>query len=223
MKLKKTTINNNPYLGVNSFVTEEFCLVPSNILKKEEKVLKEYFKETKIIKTSINQSPLLGVFSIGLKDKIVVGTDDSILKEIDILEKEKIKVKVINDYNALGNLICLNSNYGFAADFLKDQTIKEISSFLKVDIEKKNIAGIDLIGSSLYVNDHLFLVNPNISEIDYKYISKKLKVKGIPITLNYGGSFVGNDAIGNREVLFIGNKTSNAELLRIDDLIVDIK
>ena len=222
MKLKKTTINNNPYLGINSFATEEFCLVPTNVLKKEEKLLNEYFKDTKIIKTSINQSPLLGVFTIGVKDKLVIGSDDLIQSEIDLLEKEKIKVKIIDDYNALGNLISVNSNYGFAADFLKDKTIKEISSFLNIEIEKKKIAGIDLIGSSIYVNDNLFLVNPNISEEEFDYISKKFKVEGIPTTLNYGGSFVGNDAVGNNEVLFVGNNTSNAELLRVDDLIVDL-
>ena len=222
MKLKKTTINNNPYLGINSFATEEFCLVPTNILGKEEKLLKEYFKDTKIIKTSINQSPLLGVFTIGVKDKLIIGSDDLIESEIDLLEKEKIKVKIIDDYNALGNLVSVNSNYGFAADFLKDKTVKEISSFLNIEIEKKKIAGIDLIGSSIYVNDNLFLVNPNISEEEFDYISKKFKVEGIPTTLNYGGSFVGNDAVGNKEVLFVGNNTSNAELLRIDDLIVDL-
>jgi translation initiation factor 6 len=221
MRLKRTNINNTPYLGVSSFCSKDFCIVPTNILKKEEKILND-FLNTKIIKTSINQSSLIGVYTIGINNKLVIGDNSITSKEMDVLEKEGINVKIIKDYNALGNLLAINSNYGIASPLLSDSTVKEISKFLNVNIEKKKCVGMDISGSSIFVNDNLFIVNPNIEKKEYNYLSKKFKVPGIASTLNYGNSFVGNDAIGNDNALLLGSLTSNVELRTIDSLIVDL-
>jgi len=144
-------------------------------------------------------------------------------KEINVLEKEGIKLKFVNDYNALGNLISVNKNYGFASELLKDKTIQEINKFLKIEIEKKACVDVDVPGSAIYVNDSLFLVNPNIKKKEYDYIKQKFGVKGIPITLNYGDVFVGNDCIGNSKALLVGQTTSNIEMVKVDELVVDLK
>ncbi|MCK9292777.1 MAG: translation initiation factor IF-6 [archaeon] len=221
MRIKKARINNSPYLGVNSYCNDEVCLVPNNIFPKEEKIFKEYL-DAKVVKININQSPLLGVYAIGIKYKLVIGAESISNYELKILEKEGFKLKFVTDYNALGNLIALNSNYGIASPLLSDTTIKEISKFLKVPIEKKQCVELDLPGSSVYVNDSLFLVNPSISEKEYKYLQKKFKVPGIATTLNYGGSFVGNDVVGNSKGLLVGANTSNIELQKVDSLVVEL-
>lgn len=220
MRLSKTKINNTPYLGVYSVCTDDFCIVPNNILKKEEVVL-EKFLNTKIIKTSINDSPLIGVFLLAHKDKVVACKNSIKDREIDFLEKEGIKVKVVEDeFNALGNLISLNSNYGFASPILSDKVVKEISSFFKVEIEKKKMLSIDILGSALYINDYLFIVNPNVLEKDYNYFKEKLKVDGVATTLNYGGVYVGNDVIANKHAVLVGQNTSNIELMKVDDIVL---
>jgi translation initiation factor 6 len=220
MKLLRTKINNTPYLGVYAVCTDYFCIVPSNILKKEEDVLKKNLK-TKIIKTSINDSPLIGVYLLAYKDKVVVSKNSIKENEIKVLEKEGIKIKFVDEeYNALGNLISLNSNYGFASSLVSDKTISEISSFLEIPIEKKKLLSLDILGSILYVNDYLFLVNPNIDEKDFNYFKKKLKVEGVATTLNYGGLFVGNDVIANKHAVLVGDNTSNIELMKVDDVVL---
>lgn len=219
MKLIKTRINNTPYLGIYSVCTDNFCIVPSNILKKEEDVLKKL--NTKIIKMSINQSPLIGVYLLAYKNKVVVAKNAIKESEIKILEKEGIEVKIVKEeFNALGNLVSINSNYGFASNLLSDKTISEISSFFNIPIEKKNILSIDILGSALYVNEYLYIVNPNISEKDFNYFKKKFKVEGIATTLNYGGVFVGNDVIANKHAVLVGDNTSNIELMKLDDVIL---
>ena len=220
MKLLKTKINNTPYLGVYAVCTDDFCIVPSNILKKEEELLKKSIK-TKIIKMSINQSPLIGVYLLAHKNKVVVSKNSIKKNEIDILEKEGIEVKLVDEeYNALGNLIALNSHYGFASNILSNKTISEISSFFNIEIEKKNILSLDILGSALYANDYFFIVNPNISEEEFNYFKKKFKVEGIATTLNYGGLFVGNDLIANKHAVFVGDNTSNIELMKVDDIVL---
>jgi len=222
MKLNRATICNSPFLNVYSYCTEDFCIVSNNILKKEEDFIKKQL-DVKIIKTQINSSPLIGVYLVGVGNKIVVDKNSISEKEITVLEKEGIKLKFVNDYNALGNLISVNKNYGFASELLKDKTIQEINKFLKIEIEKKACVDVDVPGSAIYVNDSLFLVNPNIKKKEYDYIKQKFGVKGIPITLNYGDVFVGNDCIGNSKALLVGQTTSNIEMIKVDELVVDLK
>ena len=220
MNLGKAKINNVPYLGVYSVCTDDFCLVPNNILKKEEVVLEKYLK-TKIIKMAISDSPLIGVYLLAHKDKIIVCKNSIKQNEIDILEKEGIKVKLIKEeYNALGNLVSFNSNYGFASELLSEKTVNEISSFFDIDVERKTLLSMDILGSNLYVNDNLFMVNPNVSEKDFNYFKKKLKVEGIATTLNYGDLFVGNDVIANKNAVLVGDATSNIELMKVDDVVL---
>lgn len=222
MKLNRATICNSPFLNVYSYCTDKFCIVPNNILKKEETILEKYL-DVKLIKTQINHSPLIGVYLTGVDNKIIADKNSIYDKEISQLEKEGIKIKLIDDYNALGNLISINKNYGFASSLLKDQTISEISKFLKINIEKKACVDVDVPGSAIYVNDSLFLVNPNIKKTEYDYLKKKFAVPGIPITLNYGDVFVGNDCIGNSKALLVGQTTSNIEMVKVDELIIDLK
>lgn len=223
MKLSRTTINNTPYLGIYSVCTDDVCIVPNNILEKEEIVLKKYLK-IKIIKTSINDSPLIGVFLLAHKNKVVACKNTIKEREIKLLEKEGLEVKLINeDFNALGNLISLNSNYGFASPILSDKTVKEISSFFDVVIEKRKILPIDILGSALYINDYLYIVNPNISEKDFNFLEEKLKVEGVATTLNYGGVYVGNDVIANKNAVLVGQNTSNIELMKLDNIILMYK
>lgn len=220
MKLNKGTICNSSFLGVYSFTTEDYCIVPNNILKKEEEFLKKTLK-TKIIKTTVNQSSLIGVYLAGIKDKIIVDKDSITEKEINTLEKEGIKIKTVSDYNALGNLIAINSNHAIVSVLLKKNTILTISKYFNVTTKQEAIAGTDVPGSALYVNNSLFVVNPNIQEKDFKNYAKSFKVPGKAQTLNYGDMFVGNDILGNNFATIVGQTTSTAELVKLDELIVE--
>jgi len=220
MRLTKSLICNSPYLGVNSICTNDFCLVPQNILGKELKVLEEYLN-VKIIKTEINQSPLIGVFAKCLHKKMVVGQDSIYPKELELIEKEGVKVKLIQDYNAIGNLITLNSKFGIASPLLAKETVKEISKFFNVPFETRLCAGIDLPGSSLYANDNLFIVNPNIKNSEFAYYKTKFQTPAVATTLNYGDSFVGNDLIANKFGMIVGSLSSNIELMKVDDIVVE--
>ncbi|MFH0905875.1 MAG: translation initiation factor IF-6 [archaeon] len=221
MRLKKASIFNSPFLGVYSVCNNDYTIVSSRIVEKEEKILKEYL-DTKIIKLQIGLSSLIGVFLLGVKDHFVVDENVIEKREVEILEKEGLKIKLIkSEFNALGNLIAINSHYGIASPIVPDKVIKEISSFLKIEIKKEAISGIELPGSSIYVNDNLFVVNPNISEKDFLNLKRNFKVPGIATTLNYGDVFVGNDIIANNSALLTGSTTSNIELIKLDELVVE--
>lgn len=223
MKLDRSTIYNSPFLNIYSYCTEKICLVPHSILAKEERKIEEILN-VKVIKTSINRSGLLGVYLSGINEKIVVEKNSIHSEELAHLEKEGLKVKTIaDDNNAFGNLLAINSNYGVASPLFRPETVSEIKKFLKVDIEQKNFAGFDLPGSSIFVSDSLFLINPTIDIKEFNYFVKKFKVPGKATTANYGDVFVGNDIMGNKNGILVGETTSNIEMIKIDELVVDLK
>jgi translation initiation factor 6 len=223
MKLDRSTIYNSPFLNIYSYCTEKICLVPHSILPKEEKKLEEIL-DVKVIKASINKSGLIGVYVTGINEKIIVEKNSIHSEEIDQLEKEGLKIKTVSDdNNAFGNLLAVNSNYGVASPLLLPETVSEIKKFLKVEIEQKNFSGLDLPGSSIFVSDSMFLINPRITSKDFSYFKNKFKVPGLAITTNYGDVFVGNDVTGNKNGIVVGETTSNIEMTKIDELVLDIK
>jgi translation initiation factor 6 len=223
MKLNKATIYNSPFLGIYSICLDDYCIVPSTILEKEEKLISKYL-DTKIIKTQINACSLIGVYLCSVGNKVAAQKDVLRPKELELLEKEGIKVKLVDeDCNAFGNLISANSNFGIYSPLLRDSTVLELNKFFNIKSEKMNLSGLDLPGSSLYTNDDLFVVSSNITTDEFNFIKDKFKVNGIATTLNYGDVFVANDIIANKKCVLVGNSTSNVELLRLDDLLGDFE
>jgi len=223
MKFDRSTIYNSSFLNIYAYCTEKICVVPTSVLPKEERKIEEILN-VKVVKTHINRSSLIGVYLSGIGDKLIVEKNSIYPEEIELLEKEGLKVKTLsNPDNAFGNLLAINSNYGFASPLLLPETVKEIQKFFNITIEKKACAGLDLPGSSIYVNDSMFLINPRVELKEFNYIKKMFNVPGLAITTNYGDVFVGNDTIGNKHGLLVGEITSNIEMTKIDDLVLDIK
>jgi len=223
MKFDRSTIYNSSFLNIHSYCTEKICIVSNNILPREEKKIEEVL-DVKVIKSQINRSALIGIYLGGYGDKIAVEKNSIYPEELELLEKEGIKVKILeNCDNALGNLLAINSNYGFASPLISQEMVKDLEKFFKVTIERKPCVDLDLPGSSIFVNDSMFLINPRVDVKEFNYIKKMFKVPGIAITTNYGDVFVGNDAIGNKKGLLVGELTSNVEMTKIDDLVLDIK
>lgn len=223
MRLDRSTICNTPFLNIYSYCTEKICIVPIAIQPKEERKIEDTLN-VKVVKASINHSPLVGVYLCGAGERVIAEKNSIYPEEIELLEKEGLKVKLlVSQNNAFGNLVAMNSNYAIASQLLPEEAIKSIKSFFNIQIEQRQCIGLDLPGSSIYVNEHLFLVNPRVEPREFNYLKKMFKAPGVAITANYGDLFVGNDAIGNSQGLLVGHTTSNIEMTKIDDLIVDIK
>jgi len=223
MKFDRSTIYNSSFLNIYSYCTDKLCIVPFSIYQKEERKIEEIL-DVKVIKCHINRSALVGVYLSGIREKIVVEKNSIYSEEIETLEKEGLKIKVLeNPDNAFGNLLVINSNYGFASSLLLPGVVKDIQRFLNITIEQKARVGLDLPGSSIYVNDSLFLVNPRVDLKEFNYIKKMFRVPGLATTTNYGDVFVGNNTIGNKNGLLVGEITSNIEMTKIDNLVLDIK
>jgi len=215
MKIQKQSLNGSPFIGIFASITEKIGLFPVQIEEKEIKKIEEFF-EIEVIQTSIANSSLIGSFVKGNSKGFVVPeiTEE---KELELLSEKGIKTKKIHGLTALGNLIALNDFGGIASPLIEKKAFKEIKSFFGIEFRQTKIANSEVVGSCISAGNKGFIVHPEIKEKELKEIESILKVQGVPSTANYGDPFVANDILANSKGVLIGEYTSNAELLMIDE------
>ncbi len=215
MKIQKKMFGGSPFIGIFSAVTEKTGLFPMQIDKKEIKKTEEFFG-IEIIQTSIANSSLIGSMVKGnSKGFLLPETTEE--KEEKFLEENGIKIKKMPGLTAVGNLIALNDFGGIISPLIDKKQAKEIEKFFGIEFMHSSIANSEVVGSCIAATNKGFVVNPEIKEKELKEIESILKVKGSPSTANYGDPFVANDILANSKGALIGEYTSNAELLMIDE------
>ncbi len=215
MNIFKTTINSSPFVGVFSCASEKFALAPMSTPQKKVDAIEEHL-QVKVVRASLANSSLLGVLCVLFEDKIIIS---EIVEEREkkFLEKNGLKVKQIDGYTAIGNLISLNKNGGIASTLLSPKNVKEIEEFFGVKLVQKDFAHSNLAGAAALATNKGFIVHPNISKAEFMEMQKIFQVEGNPTTANYGDSFIGNDVVANSKGAMVGEITTTFELTRIDE------
>src|SRR3989338_73262 len=189
MNIFKTTINSSPFIGVFSCASEKFALVPMSTPQKKISEIEENL-QVKVVRTSLANSSLLGVLCLLFEDKIII-SEIVEEREKQFLEKNGLKVKRLDGYTAIGNLVSLNKNGGYASTLLSPKHVKAIEEFFGVKLVQKDFARSSLAGAASLVTNKGFIVHPNISKAEFLEMQKIFGVEGNPTTANYGDSFVG--------------------------------
>ena len=215
MKIEKSYLKGSPFIGIFSSITDKIGLFPKYMEKKELKRTEEFF-EIEAIQASIAGSYLIGSLIKGnSKGFILPETTEE--KEVKFLEEQGIKVKKVNGLTALGNLVALNDFGGVISPLIGKKVFGEIKKFFGIELKQMPIASSEVVGSCIIATNKGFVVHPEIKENTLKEIESILKVKGSPSTANYGDPFVANDILANSKGVLIGEYTSNAEMLMIDE------
>lgn len=198
-----------PHIGIFVSMNDDVALVPKNCPKRVEALIKKL--DVEVVKASVAKTGLFGIFC-ALNNRMIIVPD--------ILEKEELKVMkdyfpevlVLHEkYTALGNLIAMNDKGIGCIDFLK----KDIKNAVSI-----KVAGSDLVGSSLFVNNRGFLAHPDSSSSELKSFEKVFKVEGDVGTVNFGDPYVKSGIVGNEKGVLVGEFTSGPELNRIDDIFI---
>lgn len=216
MHFAKLTIKGSPFIGVFSVLTEKFMLLPYSLNERELKTIKEN-SSVDVIQLSLADSSLLGVVAKGKGYKILVSELVN-EKEMKALEKEGIEALKLSKISALGNFLSVNDHYCvLSSKVFSQEQLKEIKDFLKVKLVDATINGSELIGSNMTLTNNGFIVNPSIKEKEFVLLEKELNLEGLTTTANYGDKFVGLSVVANSESVFVGERTSAKELMRIDE------
>ena len=215
LEIDKKNIRGSPYVGIFCVVTEKFGLFPKTIDRHEIEKLSDFFG-VEAVPATIAGTSLLGVLATGNSHGIIVsGVADE--REISELQELGLKVAVVDNIAAVGNLARANDNGGVCSKIFSKEARGRMEKALNVEFRPMEIAGTGLAGSCLVATNRGFLANPGVSKESFAELRKIFGVDGALTTANYGDACVGNSIVANSKAAIVGEQTSGFELLRIDE------
>ncbi len=213
-RISQLDFNNVAYVGLFGFATDKYCLLGVNAAK--EKQVKEIEKvlKVKVIKASIDNTSLVGMFCVGNSRGVIVPSI-AYESEISSLEKAGLRVYVLESrFTALGNLILANDKGCVISKALKKHK-NEIEKFLdvpcKIHMKEKLIGAIGIATNKACVLG---------KEIEVNGISKALKVGIAFSTANFGSPFLRASVIANSNGMIVGSKTTGVEIAQLSEALL---
>jgi translation initiation factor 6 len=210
MDIEKYNYTGNENIGFHATLTEEQAIYPPEFTRKEN------FSAEKTVETYINRTKLVGLFTAGNSNCILV-PEETTDREREKLEKAGITFEVLNSPdNALGNLILANEQGALISEKLSDMK-EEIEDALKVPVTVGTIAGLNNPGVSGLVNSRGAVIHREASEDEAEEVKEALSLEDIDIgTINLGSPYMGSGGLATDELVLVGENTSGPEIGRID-------
>lgn len=206
--IQKTTLNQSPNIGIFSNSNNEVTLIPPTTPEGFRQKIKETLN-TEILETTISNSTLIGVFTALNNEKIIVPPTTTEREEKNLQEYFNEVVKIQTKYTAIGNLITMNDTAIAASNIINTD---------KLNLKNLDVAGTDLIGSCVFLNNEGFLAHREADKEELESIEEVFKVEGEVGTVNFGDPYVNTGILGNDEGILVGNQTTGPELNRIDEI-----
>jgi len=218
----KFTYYGNPFIGFYARTNNEVTIIGISAPDKFTRMAD--ILGTKVIKASFAESALMGLYCVMNSNGIIISevVED---REVDLLKKSLKEagsdinvLKMKTNFTALGNNIALNDSGALVnPDFANDDTAKEISDVLQVDIEARTIAGYKTVGAAVAATNKGFIAHPHISEEEMDALKSLFKTDGGVGTANGGMPFVSLGIVTNDKGVVFGELTTGFELHRIEE------
>ena len=115
--LRRVDIVGNPNIGVFTLATDDFAIVPYNLLDEKAELIGEIL-EVDVVKSSISGSSLIGSLAVANSNGIVV-SPHVLDREIKQFEDLGFNVATIpGNYTAVGNIAACNDKGAIVSPFL---------------------------------------------------------------------------------------------------------
>lgn len=214
--LKRVDIVNNPNVGVFIVATDDFAIVPYNLLDEKTNIIKEAL-EVDIVKSSVSGSNLIGSLAVANSNGIIV-SPHVLEREVKQFEDLGLNVGIVpGEYSALGNIVAANDTGAIASPFLSSKAIKVIEETLDVNVEARAINNRDIIGSLVQVTNRGFLITREASEEDVGFAQEVFGVEGDIGTVGRGISLVGACSIANANGAIVAKDSTGPEMARVEE------
>ena len=215
MAVYLSSIVGSASIGVYSFATERFVVVPTMVpLKKAERTA-EWLK-VKLVYTSISGSVLAGA--------LACANSNGILLPNSVREEELAVIKASFEGNitvmetkktAYGNLVLANDRGAVVDPRFKEPEIRKIAEALGVEAVPSEIAGLPYVGSLAVATTKGVLAHPLLKDEEKKLLESTLKVPVDVGTINCGIPYVGTGLVGNSHAAVAGSMTTGPEMFII--------
>ncbi len=215
MAVYLSSIAGSASIGVYSWATEKFVVIPRMVPHKKAQEIADWLK-AKLAHTSIAGSMLAGA--------LCCGNSNGLLLPISVCEEELAVLKSVFDgkitimetkRTAYGNLVLANDFGALVDPRFKESTIKQISDTLGVETVKGEIAGLPYVGSLAVATNKGVLAHPLLRDDERKVLEKILKVPVDVGTVNCGIPYVGTGLIANSHAAVAGSLTTGPEMFII--------
>ncbi|MFW9949778.1 MAG: translation initiation factor IF-6 [Candidatus Thorarchaeota archaeon] len=211
-------------IGVYIELNNLFGLYPSTLIKSAEKKLKSVF-EIPLYPFSINNSNLIGVYTVSNKNGIIV---PHIIREDELIKLRSYTAEFNHNYkigilksidNAFGNLILCNDKGAIISTFLKEYR-EIIEDILGVETIVYEFAENHLPGSIGISNNRGCLVHPLTNDEEIETITSILKVNETDVsTVNRGIPYLSSGASVNDIGGIFGLECTGPEMMRLTNVL----
>jgi translation initiation factor 6 len=210
MDIEKYNYEGNENIGLHATVSAEQAVFPPDFGKKS------FFNADSSVETYINRTKLVGLFTAGNSNCILV-PEETTEREREKLEEADIKFKVLDSPdNALGNLILCNDKGAYISRKLSHKQ-EEIEEALEVPVVTGTIAGIQNPGVCGLANDMGAVIHREASEEEARKVKEALELESVDIgTVNLGSPYTGSGGLAVGVRVLVGENTSGPEIGRID-------
>ncbi len=217
----KSQVYGRSLIGIYFVANNSFVLYPPNLLKPKLDEFRRVFK-IPFYPQSINNSHLLGVYSVSNKNGIIVPNiirDDELSKlKTNLGDSYQIGIIKSKD-NTFGNLIACNDKGAIISSLLRSYQ-HEIADILNVETQVYEFAGYFLPGSISIANNKGCLVHPLSNDDEIEHVKSILKVVETDVsTINRGIPFLRSGAIVNDENGIFGANSTGPELMRLTSVL----
>ncbi|NVM02061.1 MAG: translation initiation factor IF-6 [Candidatus Helarchaeota archaeon] len=208
----------NTNIGVFSFATDDYCVIPEGLTKREIKSIEETLKVPSFT-LNIAQAHILHTLSIGNKNGYLVPhtiTD----KEFSTIQNHlNINIeRVTTELTALGNNILCNDKAAIInPDFEKNQ-LKIIEDALGVEAVKGKILGPEepgIVGSQALCTNKGVLVHVDAADEILEWVGDVLGVEVDIGTINAGYPYIASGVVANSHGAVVGDDTTGPEIVRL--------
>ncbi len=214
----KQNFFNNPNIGVFSFATDDYCVIPEGLTKREIKTV-ENTLNVSCIAINIAQSHIIHTLSIGNKNGYLVPHTITDNEQIKLQKQLDINIATVRtELTALGNNILCNDKAAIInPDFERNQ-LKIIEDALGVEIVKGNILGSEepgLVGSQALCTNKGVLVHVDANHEILEWLGEVLRVEVDIGTINAGYPYIASGVIANSHGAVVGDDTTGPEIMRL--------
>ena len=214
--LKRVDIVGNPNVGVFILATDDFAIVPYNLLNEKADIIKETL-DVDIVKSSISGSSLIGSLAVANSKGMVV-SPHVLDREVEQFEELGINVATVpGRYTALGNIIAANDKGAIVSPYLSSEAIHVIEETLDVNVEATSMVGSDIIGSLIQVTNKGFLISSKAVQSEIKFAQEVFGVEGDIGTVGRGIALVGACSIANSNGAIVAKDSTGPEMARVEE------
>lgn len=221
MEIQSIDLLGNSSIGIFSFATNSYGLFPYLFDDSLSSEIKDILN-VPIIHTTLNNSNLLGLFSAGNTNHLLL---PGLISEVELEAvkthlPDKVSVHILDTVNtALGNVIVATEKHALVSPEFNPKEAKQIADMLDVEVISKHILGTSIVGSMIFLTDNGLLAHPLIDDDELDWLEDYFSLPVDVVTVNRGTPYPKPGIVGNRFGLLVGSDTTGPELMRIFEVL----